>query len=274
MALKSYDEFLNENLVGQYSYYGAGSLFPIVSKLASEGKSAKQIYTFLTTLGIDEERKRKVISQIFLNENIDFDTLEEEANLSEAGIYEDDDEPSSKEIDKLVKADAGDLKKGIDPAKAKVDPEIDAALDKLKSGDEESMKDKEEEGEDKDSDDDKSSKIAALQSALKDAEKLDKIRKILGETFEMDFSNESDEFVKGIFEYHSLDEKLSQVERDKLKPTDFIFPDKRSWPIHDEAHAKTALVWATWPQYSNIKPQIIKAVLKKYPSLKGVGAAN
>ena len=119
MAIKSYDEFVNENLIGQYSYYGQGSLFPIVSKLASEGKSAQQIYTYLTTLGVDEERKRTVIAKIFLNEQIDFDLLE-------AGIYEDDDD---KAIDKLVKADGSDLAKGIDPSKAKVDPEIDKALD-------------------------------------------------------------------------------------------------------------------------------------------------
>ena len=42
--IKSYEEFLNENLLGQYSYYGAGSLFPIVAKLASEGKSINQLY--------------------------------------------------------------------------------------------------------------------------------------------------------------------------------------------------------------------------------------
>ncbi len=65
--IKSYDEFINENLYGQYSYYGAGSLYPIVNKLASEGKNPQQIYLYLTTLGIDEERKRKVISQVFLN---------------------------------------------------------------------------------------------------------------------------------------------------------------------------------------------------------------
>jgi|NOAtaT_6_FD_contig_121_413337_length_6194_multi_4_in_0_out_0_1 hypothetical protein len=270
MALKSYDEFVNETIMlGQYSYYGQGSLYPIVHKLATEGKTAQQIYLYLTTLGIDEERKRKVISQIFLNESIDFDELE---TLYE-GLYEDDD-LDTKEIDKLVKADAGDLAKGIDPSKAKVDPEIDKALDKLKSGDEETMKDKEKEGDSKDKDDSQNDKILALQAAMKDAEKLDKIRKILAETFEMDFSNESNEFISGVFEYHKLDEKLSSAERDRLKPQDFVFPDKRSWPIHDEAHAKTALVWATWPQYTGVKAQIIKAVLKKYPQLKGFGAAK
>ena len=201
MAIKSYDEFVNENLIGQYSYYGQGSLFPIVSKLASEGKSAQQIYTYLTTLGVDEERKRTVIAKIFLNEQIDFD-------LMEAGIYEDDED---KEVDKLVKADASDLAKGIDPSKAKVDPEIENALDKLKTGDEDSMKDKEEDGDTKDKDDQESSKIAALQSALKDAEKLDKIKKILSETFEFDLSEESTEFISGIFEYHSINERLSSA---------------------------------------------------------------
>lgn len=262
MTIKSYDEFVNENLIGQYSYYGQGSLYPIVSKLASEGKSAKQIYSYLTSLGIDEERKRMVISKIFLNEQIDFDLLE--------SIYEDEDE----DIDKLVKADSGDLAKGIDPAKAKVDPEIDKALDKLKTGDEESMKDKEKEGDSKDKDDQDSSKILALQAALKDAEKLDKIKKILSETFEFDLSEESNEFLSGIFEYHILNEKLSKDQRDKLKPKDFVFPDKKSWPIHDEAHAKTALVWATWPQYGDKKQLIVKSVLKRYPNLQGFGAAK
>jgi hypothetical protein len=263
MAIKSYDEFVNENLIGQYSYYGQGSLFPIVSKLASEGKSAQQIYTYLTSLGVDEERKRTVIAKIFLNEQIDFDLLE-------AGIYEDDEE----DVDKIAKADPSDLAKGIDPSKAKADPEIEKALDKLKTGDEESMKDKEKEGDSKDKDDSESSKIAALQSALKDAEKLDKIKKILSETFEFDLSEESTEFISGIFEYHSINEKLSKAERDKLKPKDFVFPEDRAWPIHDEAHAKTALVWATWPQYANKKELIVKAVLKRYPSLTGFGAAK
>jgi hypothetical protein len=263
MAIKSYAEFVNENLVGQYSYYGAGSLFPIVSKLASEGKNPQQIYTYLTTLGIDEERKRKVLTQVFLNESIDFDAIEEKG-----GLYEDD-------LEDIAKADTSDLKKGIDPSKAKPDADVEAALDKLKSGDDEDMKDKEEDGDDKDSDEDKSEKIAALQAALKDAEKLDKIKKILAETFEMDFSEETDkDFITGIFEYHSVLEKLSKEEREKLKDNDFVFADTRSWPIHDEKHAKTALVWATWPQYANKKAAIVKAVIKKYPHLKGVGAAK
>ena len=261
MPIKSYEEFVNENLFGQYSYYGSGSLFPIVSKLASEGKSPQLIYTYLTSLGIDEGRKRQVISKVFIGESIDFDNIDE-------ALYEDD-------LDDIATASTDDLKKGVDPSKATPDTDVESAIDKLKSGDDESMKDKEKEGEDKDSDDAENSKIAALQAALKDAEKLDKIKKILSENFGFDLSEETDpEFLSGVFEYHSVLEKLSAAERDKLKPADFVFPDKRSWPIHDEKHAKTALVWATWPQYAGKKDQIVKAVLKKYPNLKGFGAAK
>ena len=261
MPIKSYEEFVNENLFGQYSYYGSGSLFPIVSKLASEGKSAQLIYTYLTSLGIDEGRKRQVIAKVFVNESIDFDNIDE-------ALYEDD-------LDDIATASTSDLKKGIDPSKAKPDTDVEAAIDKLKSGDDESMKDKEEGDEDKDSDDASDAKIAALQAALKDAEKLDKIKKILSESFGFDLAEDTDvEFVSGIFEYHSILEKLSAEQRDKLKPADFIFPDTKTWPMHDEKHAKIALVWATWPQYANKKTQIVKSVLKKYPSLKGFGAAK
>lgn len=259
MKLKSYEEFVNENLVGVYSYYGQGSLFPIVSKLCQEGKTPQQIYSYLTSLGIDEERKRKVISDIFLMEAKDF-VIE--------GLFEDD-------VEDLLNADPEDLAKGVDPSKAKTDDSVQNALDKLKSGDDEGMDDKSDEEKSKTSDDNDSDKIDALKSALKDAEKLDKIKKILSETFDFDMSNETDvEFLSGVFEYHSLMEKLSQAEKDKLKDTDFVFQDTRSWPIHDEKRAKTALVWATWPQYKDKKAMVVKSVLKKYPHLKGIGAAK
>jgi hypothetical protein len=248
MAIKTYQEFLNENLFGAYSYYGAGSLIPIVHKLATEGKSAQQIYSYLTTLGVDEERKRRAISKVFLNESEDLSFLDE-------GLFEDD-------IDKAL----DDLKKD--------DKSTEVKSDDTKSG-EDDEESKEDEPKAKSDDKTESDKIAALQSALKDAEKLEKIKKILGETFEMDFSEETDvEYINGIFDYPTLMEKLSKEVRDKLKDTDFVFADTRSWPIHDEKHAKTALVWATWPQYKDKKAAIVKAVIKKYPHLKGVGAAK
>lgn len=256
MAIKTYDEFLNENLFGAYSYYGAGSLVPIVSKLASEGKSPQQIYSYLTTLGIDEDRKRRSISKVFLNESFDF--LNEDS------------------VDNLLDKKPEDIKKPdiTKPASTPaVDDDVKKALDDLKSGDDEEDKDISKEIEDEK--DEESDKIQVLKSALKDAEKLEKIKKILSETFEMDFSEETDsDYIKGIFEYHSVNEGLTKAERDKLKNSDFVFPDDRSWPIHDEKHAKTALVWATWPQYKAKKDAIVKAVLKRYPNLKGVGASK
>jgi hypothetical protein len=253
--IKSYTEFVNENLAGQYSYYGAGSLFPIVSKLASEGKTPEQIYLFLTTIGIDEERKVRVMSKVFLGESIDFEALQ-----------------SLDEADDILKADASDLAKGIDPSKAKPDVDVKAALDKLKKGETEPEKDEEETK--KPEEDEESAKVQALQSALKDAQKLEKIKKILSESLEFDIEGIEDEVIESVLDYHKVLEGLSPAEKEKLKPEDFIFPDKRSWPIHDEKHAKTALVWATWPQYKDIKKEVVAAVLKKYPQLKGVGAAK
>jgi len=253
--LKTYKEYLNENLHGHYSYYGAGSLFPIVHKLASEGKTPKQLYTYLTTLGIDEERKLKVLSQVFVNESIT------------EGLFEDD-------IDDIVNAETDDLTKGIDPADADQDEDVKKAIDKLKDGDDETSKEKESEDKTKDTEETESEKIEALKGALKDAEKLDKIKKILSESLELDLEGIEEEIVLNIFEYRNILEKMNPAERDKLKDADFVFPAKRSWPIHDEKHAKTALVWATWPQYKDQKKEIISAVLKKYPDLKGFGASR
>jgi len=182
--------------------------------------------------------------------------------VSEKGLYEDDTED-------VLTASTSDLAKGIDPSKAKPDVDVKKALDKLKSGDTDQDK-----TEDKDDDDDSSAKLDALKSALKDAEKLEKIKKILAESMGFDIEGVEEDVLENVLQYHKVEEKLSPAERDKLKPTDFVFPDKRAWPIHDEKHAKTALVWATWPQYKDLKKEVVAAVLKKYPQLKGVGAAK
>jgi hypothetical protein len=253
--IKSYEQFVNENLFGQYSYYGAGSLFPIVQKLASEGKNPEQIYLFLTTIGVDEERKINVLKKVFLNESIDV------SFLNEGGLYEEDD---------ILKADTKDLAKGIDPSKAKPDAGVKQALDKLK--DEES-KDKSDTEKPEGEGSDETAKIEALKDALKDAQKMEKIKKILSESIGFNLEGIEDSILESVLEYHTVLEKLSQTEKDKLKSSDFIFPDRKSWPIHDEKHAKIALVWATWPQYKDLKNQVVASVLKRYPNLKGIGAA-
>lgn len=63
--MKSYSEFLNENLFGQFNYYGSGSLFPLIQKLKNEGKSIDVIVTYLRSLGIDEGRQREVLTKLF-----------------------------------------------------------------------------------------------------------------------------------------------------------------------------------------------------------------
>jgi hypothetical protein len=182
--------------------------------------------------------------------------------LNEGGLYEEDD---------ILTADTKDLAKGISPDKAKVDDEVKNAINKLKNDDKET-KDAEEKPEGEDSGD--TVKINALKDALKDAQKMEKIKKILSESMGFETVGLEDEVLESVLEYHTVLEKLSQAEKDKLKPTDFVFPDRKSWPIHDEKHAKTALVWATWPQYKDLKKQVVASVLKRYPNLKGVGAAK
>lgn len=55
---------------------------------------------------------------------------------------------------------------------------------------------------------------------------------------------------------------------------DYVFPETKSWPIGDKAHAKLALVYATWPQNVKVREKVVAAVLAKYPELKDVGAAK
>ena len=58
-----------------------------------------------------------------------------------------------------------------------------------------------------------------------------------------------------------VNEKLSKKKRASLKDSDFVFPDRRAWPIHTVKQAKIALVWATWPQHKKQKDAVVKAVL-------------
>ena len=63
--LKSFDEFVNENLVigGNYSYFGQGSLEPIIQKLIGEGKNESIIRSYLTSLGVESWRIDKAMAK-------------------------------------------------------------------------------------------------------------------------------------------------------------------------------------------------------------------
>lgn len=155
MAIKPYHQFVSENLSGEYCYYGPGSLYPLVAKLASEGKGPEFIYTYLTHLGVDDARKRNVISQVFSG-----------VEVEEALVMEDD-------IDDLISAEVED----------------DITKDKKKKKKKGEGDDDEEDGEDEDGEDDDdededgedSEEAKVLKRALEDQGKIDRIRKILKE---------------------------------------------------------------------------------------------
>jgi hypothetical protein len=57
---------------------------------------------------------------------------------------------------------------------------------------------------------------------------------------------------------------LTAEARRRLKPSDFVFPARKAYPIHDAAHARDALA------RSSGKPEaaaVRAAVKKKYPSI-------
>lgn len=155
MALKSYEEFLNENLLHNYTYYGQGSLLPIVQQLYNEDKTPAQIATFLVSLGVDNERIAKVMT-LFSRSCGSTGSIAESYALNED------------EVDDLVNADPEKLAKGEDPKKAKKSDTEDTKDDK-----------KSEETPEDEEATDMSAKLKALKSALKDSENIEKIRKIL-----------------------------------------------------------------------------------------------
>ena len=113
--LKSFDEFVNENLVtkGEYNFYGPGSLNPIIKKLIGEGKNESIIRTYLTSLGVVPWRIDKAFAELSeveiaivsgkeVNEGKKKMTFEEKATKLLKDINEEEDEVSenrSKEKD-------------------------------------------------------------------------------------------------------------------------------------------------------------------------------
>lgn len=61
---------------------------------------------------------------------------------------------------------------------------------------------------------------------------------------------------------------LNASQRKKLSARDFAIPESRSYPIHDEAHARNAL--ARVSQYGTPKEQarVRAAVHARYPGIK------
>ena len=84
--LKSFDDFVNENLVakGEYNFYGPGSLMPIVQKLISEGKGESVIRTYLYSIGVAPWRIEKVFNEM----NVPEISLEKKMNEGKKMTFE------------------------------------------------------------------------------------------------------------------------------------------------------------------------------------------
>ena len=135
--------------------------FPLIQKLKDEGKSINVIITYMETLGIDKKRQNDVLTKLFPI-----------AVCNEAFLTEADDSESfnslKKEIDKV------DLI-GVDNNEDEEDEE-DKQKKKSSLGD--ALKTVTKKTKLVSNDD----KLNILQGVLKDAEKLNKIKKILAES--------------------------------------------------------------------------------------------
>ncbi len=181
-AIKSYHQFLVENLSAEYNYYGPGSLYPLVAKLADEGKDAAFVYRYLTGLGIDGSRKRHVIERAFPGQAYG------ESLFEDVAVNED-------EIDDLISAEveddlSGSKKKGDGKGKKDKDKDKDGEED---GGEEEdgNEEDGDEDGEEDEGTED-SDETAVIKRVLKDQGKLDRIRSILKESCLIDLPEDAD----------------------------------------------------------------------------------
>lgn len=61
--------------------------------------------------------------------------------------------------------------------------------------------------------------------------------------------------------------KLSAADRRKLKDSDFAEPDRRKYPIEDEAHARDALARVAQHGSEAEQRQVRKKVEERYPEI-------
>lgn len=154
--LKTHEEFLNENLVGEYNYYGPSSLWAIVRKLVSEGKSETIIRSYLISLGVPRDRIQTAINLC----------IPQQQEAPSAAYVPESNEEVNEDEDTLI---GTDLEDELDSDKPSVDTDKDDSED-----DEE--KDKEEDGDDPDK------MVDALKDMADSKKKLDKIKAILKES--------------------------------------------------------------------------------------------
>lgn len=60
---------------------------------------------------------------------------------------------------------------------------------------------------------------------------------------------------------------LTKAERDQLPSSDFVFPNRRAYPVPTLEYGRLALTMATWPNNLTDLPKVKKVVFARYPSL-------
>ena len=61
---------------------------------------------------------------------------------------------------------------------------------------------------------------------------------------------------------------LTQMDRARLPARDFVFPEDRSYPIHDYRHGQLALTYAATPSNRLRRYRVMQAVFARYPKLQ------
>lgn len=61
--------------------------------------------------------------------------------------------------------------------------------------------------------------------------------------------------------------KLTQEQRDKLKASQFVFPERRSYPVHDEGHGAAALSMVAKHGSPEEQKKVRNKVCSLYPNL-------
>lgn len=68
--------------------------------------------------------------------------------------------------------------------------------------------------------------------------------------------------------------KLTGKQRKKLPKKSFALPGKKAYPIHDKAHARSALSRVKQHGTKSQQKKVRAAVTRRYPGLKKTGGAR
>ncbi len=61
---------------------------------------------------------------------------------------------------------------------------------------------------------------------------------------------------------------LDELARRRMPRADFVFPQERSFPIHDHTHGQKALIYAMTPSNEMRRYRVMRDVFERYPDLK------